>query len=814
MLIAVCTLLIVEFMLKNYLKIAYRNLLKNKVFSLINIAGFSLGFIAAIFIALYVVDELSFDAFHTHANRIYRVTETVSDETGKREVVGVATQIAPSSVESLPKVEQATRLTIQGRLTLGYEEFRDFEEAWFVDATFFELFDFQFIAGNPETALDEPNSLVLTQTLAKKYFGDKSPLGKSMYANWFGTEAKVTGIIEDFPSNSHLNPSLLFSTSTILSVNEEAKEWAENDWSSNGFNTFLLLAPDAQPDNIADQLTALANEHRPADQQQNRYHLQALTDVHFYSQHLENDTNAHKGDITYVYVFSALGLLILFIAFINYVNLSTARAMKRSKEVGLRKTVGASRRQLIYQFIGESLLIVMITLVLAITVVQLLLASFNELSAKTLQLQLFDSPILLVLLFAGLLSGLLAGAYPAFYLSRIKPSLILRQHTGKPGNPRLRQLLVIGQFAMAMVMITATVVIYQQINFIRNTDLGYEREQRITVDINSQPMREKYEGVKAAFQKIPTVEQVTATNRVPGEWKGIPTAGVKKEESTLDFLYFVGDEGFLPTYDITLLEGRNFRRTTADSAKVILNETAVKVMGLIDPIGQIVEVTHFFENKLDQPFVAEVIGVIQDVHFESVREKITPTMITYYQNPLHSIDYYTLRINPQNVQQTLADIEVVTQQFDPDSPLEYHFLDDQFEEMYRSDTKTAEIIGIAALLAIFIACMGLFGLTHLSVAERTKEVGIRKVLGADIVHIIWLIAQKFLKLVGIAFIIAAPFAWWATHSWLSEFAYHIDMSVGLLLLSGLLVLLVTVLTISFQTIKAALANPADSLKYE
>ncbi|MEM8969800.1 MAG: FtsX-like permease family protein [Bacteroidota bacterium] len=801
-------------MLKNYLKIAYRNLLKNKVFSLINIVGFLLGFVAAIFIALYVADELSFDAFHTNADRIYRITETVSDENGEREVVGAATQIALAATDNLPAIENAVRLTPFGRATFGYEEFRDYEPVWFADADFFDLFDFKFVEGNSASALNEPYAIVLTEDLAKKYFGEESPVGKSMYVNWFDTEITVTAVIEDFPSNSHLNSPLLISLSTILLANEDGEVWGENDWSSNNFDTYLLLTPDAQPEELAEQLTALANEHRLADQQQNQYHLQALTDIHFHSQHLENDTNAHKGDIAYVYVFTAIGLLILFIAFVNYVNLSTARAMKRSKEVGLRKTVGANRQQLIFQFMGESLMIVMLTLVVAVTLVQLLLPAFNELSAKTLELQLFDTPLLLVLVFAGLVSSILAGIYPAFYLSSIKPSLILKQPSGKQKNYAFRQLLVVGQFAMAIVMITATVVIYRQMNFIRNTDLGYERAQRLTVDINSQPMRQRHESIKAAFQKIPSVENVTITNRVPGEWKGIPVAGVKTESASLDFLYLVADKDFLPTYDIQLLQGRNFRHTKADSAKVLLNETAVSTMGLVDPVGQLVEVTHFREEKLEQPFVAEVIGVIQDVHFESVREKVAPTMITYYRNPLDPIDYYTLQINSKDVQQTLVDIKAVTSQFDPESPLEYHFLDDQFEELYLADTKTAEIIGISAVLAIFIACMGLFGLTNLAVAQRTKEVGIRKVLGADVLHITWLIAKNFFTLVGIAFLIAAPFAWWLTRTWLSEFAYHINMSVTLLLLAGIIVLLIAAFTVSFQTIRAALANPVNSLRYE
>ena len=800
-------------MFSNYFKTAYRNLLKSKVFTFVNLAGFSLGFIPAILIALYVIDELSFDTFHTNADRIYRVTETIQDETGERQVVGAATQVGAVAAESLPEVERAVRLASWGRPTLGYEGFRDYEMAWYADTTFFRMFDYRFIAGDPETALDQPYSIVLTQTLAKKYFGDESPLGKTMYSP-FEDEVTVTGVIEDFPSNSHLDPSLLFSTATIFSVSAELKTWAENDWSSTAFDMYLLLKPGADPANVSRQLTALANKHRAEDEQGNRYHLQALTDIHFRSQHLEDDTNAHKSDIAYVYVFIAIGFLVLGIAFINYVNLSTARAMKRAKEVGLRKTVGASRTQLVYQFISESLLTVMLTLVVAVASVQLLLPTFNALTGKHLHLNLLEGTTLLVLLGVGLVSGVLAGAYPAFYLSHSKPTMILKQSSSARENTTLRQGLVVGQFAFAIFMIAATVIIYQQMDFIRNTNLGYQREQLVTVDINSQPMREKYESVKAALQQIPAVESVTATNRVPGEWKGIPTARVRHENTPVKFLYFAGDEDFLPTYDIQLQEGRNFRHRRADSAKVLLNQTAVQAMGLTNPIGQFIDVTHFDQEELDQPFRAEVIGVIQDVHFESVHEKVAPTLITYYRNPFHAIDYYTLRINPQNITSTIAAIEAVTQQTDPENPLEYHFLDDKFEELYASDTQNGKIFSIAALLAILIACMGLFGLTNLSVEQRTKEVGIRKVLGANVPHLAWLISRNFLKLVGIAFLLAAPIAWWSMNHWLQEFAYRIDVTWWVLGLAGLFTLLIALLTVVFQTVKAALANPVDSLRYE
>lgn len=334
------------------------------------------------------------------------------------------------------------------------------------------------------------------------------------------------------------------------------------------------------------------------------------------------------------------------------------------------------------------------------------------------------------------------------------------------------------------------------------------------MDINSLPMRERYESVKATFEKIPAVESVTATSRVPGEWKHLPTASVQNDNTLTEFLFLAGDEDFLPTYEIKLLEGRNFQKSQADSAKVLLNETAVKALGLTDPIGQWIKVTHFDQEKLEEPFMTEVIGIIQDVHLQSVREKIVPTLITYYKNPFHSIDYYTLRIDPRHMQETITAIEEVTQQFDPENPLEYNFLDARFDALYTADTKRGQIFGIAALLAIFIACMGLFALTNLSVEQRTREVGIRKVLGADIAHITWLISRKFLRLVGIAFLIAAPFAWWLTQNWLNEFSYHIDMSIYLLLGSGIIVLLIAVVTVSFQTIKAALANPVESLRYE
>jgi len=799
-------------MIKNYFIIAYRNLIKNKVFSFVNLLGFTLGFVAFIFIALYVVDELSYDRFHKQAAHIYRLTEHVIDDKGERHNAKAATRLAPAAIENFAAVKEAVRLNVFGRFTLGYNDFRDYEILYTSDESFFRIFDCSFIEGDAANALSNPYSIVLTKTLAHKYFGKESPLGKSMYNNRFGSELKVTAVIEDFPANSHMRPGLLIPFSSMLSY-EYIQALTENDWYSHEFATYLLLDEQADPSRIARGLTEIANRNRDEMHHRNSYHLQALTDIHFHSHHLDNDYII-PGSMNYIYIFAGIGLLILLVAFVNYINLSTARAMKRVKEVGLRKAVGASRKQLMYQFICESLLLVLLTMILAITIVQLLLPAFNDLAYKALKLDLLDGPILAVLLAVALISGLLAGAYPAFYLSGIHPSLILKQQWSLQQNSWLRQMLVVGQFSFAILMISLTIVNYQQMNYIRNADLGYEREQLLAVDINSGVLRSRYEAVKAEFESIPQVQKVSAVSRIPGDWKGISRAGIETDHQNVDFLYLAGDEDFLPTFGIQLLEGRNFINSPADSAKVILNQTAVKALGLTDPIGKRIKLTHFNQNKVSIPFEMEVIGVIQDVHFEKVHHQIAPTLITYRLNPFYPIDYYTLKIGTEDVQATLSAIDKLTQEFDPENPLEYNFLDDKFEELYLFETKSGELISVATFFAILIACMGLFGLTNFSVEQRTKEVGVRKVLGAEVWQIVWLISRKFMLLISIAFIIATPIGWWLNKNWLNEFAYHIDLTLEQLLLSALSVILVSLITISYQTIKAALANPANSLRYE
>ncbi|WKN30507.1 ABC transporter permease [Porifericola rhodea] len=799
-------------MIKNYFIIAYRNLIKNKVFSFVNLLGFTLGFVAFIFIALYVADELSYDRFHKQAAHIYRLTEHVIDDKGERHNAKAATRIAPAAIENFAAVKEAVRLNVFGRFTLGYNDFRDYEILYTSDESFFRIFDCSFIEGDATNALSNPYSIVLTKTLAHKYFGNESPLGKSMYNNRFGSELKVTAVIEDFPANSHMRPGLLIPFSSMLSY-EYIQALTENDWYSHEFATYLLLDEQADTSRIARGLTEIANRNRDEMYHRNSYHLQALTDIHFHSHHLDNDYII-PGSMNYIYIFAGIGLLILLVAFVNYINLSTARAMKRVKEVGLRKAVGASRKQLMYQFICESLLLVLLTMILAITIVQLLLPAFNDLAYKALKLDLLDGPILAVLLVVALISGLLAGAYPAFYLSGIHPSLILKQQWSLQQNSWLRQMLVVGQFSFAILMISLTIVNYQQMDYIRNADLGYEREQLLAVDINSGVLRSRYEAVKSEFESIPQVQKVSAVSRIPGDWKGISRAGIETDHQNVDFLYLAGDEDFLPTFGIQLLEGRNFINSPADSAKVILNQTAVKALDLTDPIGKRIKLTHFNQNKVSIPFEMEVIGVIQDVHFEKVHHQIAPTLITYRLNPFYPIDYYTLKIGTEDVQAILSAIDKLTQEFDPENPLEYNFLDDKFEELYLSETKSGELISVATFFAILIACMGLFGLTNFSVEQRTKEVGVRKVLGAEVWQIVWLISRKFMLLISIAFFITTPIGWWLNKNWLNEFAYHIDLTLEQLLLSALSVILVSLITISYQTIKAALANPANSLRYE
>jgi len=544
------------------------------------------------------------------------------------------------------------------------------------------------------------------------------------------------------------------------------------------------------------------------------FYLQPLRDIHFRSSHIEVDRNQSKGEIAYVYIFSAIALFIVLIACINYMNLATARSAHFAKDVGIRKVVGAYRAQLIGQFLSESILFTLLAFLLAVAMVELLLPRFNAFTGKDLQLGFTSSSLLLLVLgLLTLLVGIIAGSYPSFYLSRLQPAMVLKGSfkTGS-GNIGLRRVLVVTQFALSIVMIVATLVVAEQMNYIRSKRLGFDKEQMLVIDINSGNARRNFATMKTEFARIPAVRSVSASSRVPGDWKNIlaveaiPAGASANEIHTMSFLGI--DEDFLATYNVELVTGRNFSLQMAtDSSTILLNETAAKMLGGEAVIGKRLEVP-------DSKFHGEVICVVKDFHFRSLYEKIGPLVIGHRDNPIQAIDYFTLKISGNDIPATLDALKRINERFDPSHPFEYNFLDERLNDFYLADQKVGALFGMAATLAIVIACLGLFGLSSYTTEQRTKEIGVRKVLGASVPQIILLLSKDFARLTLIAFLVASPLAYYVMNKWLQDFAYRINLGWKTFFMAGILALAIALLTVSYQSIKAALASPVESLRYE
>jgi len=799
-------------MLYNYLKVALRALAKQKVYSFINLLGLSVSITATLLIALYVIDELSFDAFHPKANRTYRIVETIQSPTEEQITTFTAAQLGPGTIENLAEIEDAARLMLLGRVTVGHNEFRSYEPYWYADASFFRIFGFKLLQGDPSTALVEPNSVVLTQESAKKYFGNDDPLGQMLFTSQ--GEARVTGVLEALPSNTHFEFPMLFSISTGPTAFNWWSDWEPTDWSSHNLTNYIVASEDADLALLTEKVNELILSRREEDEATHTYVLQPLPDIHFHSRHIERENHARESQIHYIWIFVSVGTLILLIAIINYVNLATARATQRRKEVGLRKVIGATRRGLIYQFMGESVVLTLLAMTLAVTLVQLLLPTFNQFTGKTLSLTLTSLPVVVSLLGATVMIGLLAGTYPGLYLSRYRPTDIFRGSL--PTSKRLspRHGLVVLQFVISVGMIAATLIIYDQMQYIRDKDLGYQREQIVTVDINSGILRGHFEAIKQRFSDVPGVEAVSVSSRVPNEWKIIPPVEIDYPGlETEQFLFIGTDESFLDTYEITLQQGRNFS-TAADSAKLLINQAAARLLGLSNPLGTSVSFKTFYYGEVEQPFTAEIIGVVEDFHMQSMHESVAPLIIAYHNNPLHNIDYYSLKINSGDMSATLQALSDINNEFDPENPIEYHFLEDKFWEMYQEDARRGQLFAVAAGLAIFVACLGLFALASFTTQQRSREVSIRKVMGAQALQIMVLIGKRYLLLLAVAFLIALPLVYWFMQSWLASFAYRTSISVGELVATGGIVILLAILAVGYQTLKAAWTNPADVLRNE
>jgi putative ABC transport system permease protein len=812
-------------MIRNYLKIAFRNLYKYRTYSFVNIFGLTTGLICFLLIVLYVFDELTYDAFHKKADLIFRVVEhKISAEGKESDVASVAYNISETAKKEFPEVVNTTRISMLGRSNISNLENENvfYESFNLADASFFQVFSFRFLQGDPALALASPHSVVITDETAKKIFGHDKVVGKVLQADRDSLPFQITGIVS-IPKNSHIKFNMIFSEATLHSSGDFLT-FANNDWSSNTFVTYLQLKKANEPA-LAEKITRLTAVKRGAGKTgQSRFSLQPLKRIHFHSKGIEGNTE-YGGNIMHIYVFSIVALFVLLIACINYMNLTTAKSVSRAKEIAVRKVAGAKQQNLVSQFMVEAFLVSFLSLVLALGAVKLILPAFNAFVEKELSLgRQTDYRVWLGVLLLVIFVSLLSGVYPSFFQSKQRPFALLKhQVVAGKGGLSVRKGLVVFQFSLSIIMMIATIVVYQQLKYIDTKDLGFDKEQLVVVDINSGPVRRSADAVKTEYAKIAGVKNVSTSSRVPGEWKVIPKVKVKNENIANregeSAYYLAADNAFLETFKVRLTSGKNFSaHNPADSSAVLLNQAAANLLQIKEPAEQVIEIpsVDFSGNasSLLQPFRARVIGIVQDFNFQSLREKIAPMVIAYSQNPIHNIDYFTARVNTKDYHSVLKQMEAVLTKIDQKHLFEYNFLDKQWETFYREDEKRKVIFFAVALLTILIACLGLFGLATYAAQQRTKEIGIRKVLGASVKNLVGLLSKDFLKLVIIAAMFAFPVGWWAMRNWLQDFEYRIHLSFWIFILAAVIALFIALFTISFQAIKAAMANPVKSLRTE
>jgi putative ABC transport system permease protein len=805
-------------MIRNYFKIAFRNLVHNKVFSSINIFGLAVGLATCLLIMLYIFDELSYDKHHVAADRIYRIATATRDGNW----AATAAPIAQGLKTDFPEVEQVTRLLKfpnLEKMLLKYEQNKEqkhfFEtNGYYVDSTFFQIFTYQFTYGNGQTALNRPNSLVLSETLAGKLFGSENPVGKVIKMGLpFGEfNYTVSGVFKSV-HKSHLDAHFFLSmrNGDIGGWVDQQKNWATN----NIFHTYVKLRKEANASAFEQKLPAFINRHGEADLKalgvSKSLFMQAVPDIYLTSD-LDNEISPN-GSLTYLYIFGSIAVFLLLIACINFMNLSTARSEKRAKEVGVRKVMGAVKASLIRQFLGESLLMSLFALVLALVFIQLALPIFNELTQKNLTLS--QNPVFVVwIAVVTLVTGLLSGIYPAFYLSSFKPITVLK---GRLINSisaiTLRKSLVVFQFTISITLILGAMVIWQQLSYVQNQQLGFNKTQQIVVPLQNKQATSTYTALKNEVLKNPNVVSAASGSTYPGIESAddlLFYAEGKSVTEAVDIHFASVENDYIETLGLTLLHGRAFSQNfTADSSSIILNEAAIKELGY-DAQTAVGKMVYFEWEKVQHPM--QIVGVVKDFNYESLHQKIKPYGLTTTIGDKHR--YLIANVRTKDYANLLAHFEQTWKKLNPETPFTYSFLDQDFQRNYEKEQLTSRIVVYFTLIAIVIACLGLFGLATFSAEQRTKEIGIRKVLGASVVGITTLLSKDFLKLVFISNGIAFPLAWWAMNQWLTEFAYRIEIQWWTFAIAGSLAVVVALLTISFQSVKAALMNPVKSLKSE
>lgn len=822
-------------MFKSYFVIGWRSLWKSKLYSTLNILGLTFGMVCFLLISMYVYDEVNFDTQHSQAERIYRViTNEKTPDNNATIVAAAGFMLAEEMRQSFPEVEMTTRVQRAGRANLVDPEnpVNVQETITIADEYLLQVFDFPLIAGNRQTALKEPNTIVITEGLAMRIFGSIDVINKNLQFDFMPNPLRITAILEDHPQNSTFNFTSVMSEASML-AHERFKLQAENDWASTRFTVYTLLRPGADAQSVADKMTKLVQANAQFEPGAKFSHsLQPLKDVHLKSEGIvdgarnSNVDSIPQGNPVYITVFFFTAIFVLLIAGINYTNLTTARASSRLKEIGVRKAIGAERGNLVRQFLVESMFTTVIAFFLAVLIVNLLLPAFNEFVNKkfslfsSIGLQFWAAAIGLIV---GI--GLLSGGYAALLLSSFNPVALLKGlKIRSAGNFSMRKALVVLQFTISTVMIIGTIVLFMQIRFLNNSNLGFDKDLMVVIDVNVRAARSNFETVKNEMAKIASVQHVSVTSRVPGEWKTLERVKIKKEGGAgLHQIAYViaADKDFLATYDITLLKGRNFI-SDKDTSAIMINEAAARILGITDAANEVVDIPEVARsssfaplfNDVNESFKPRVVGIVKDFHFQSLREKIEPLVITYNLNPIYPIDYYSVKIHPQNIQATLDQLKAVMVANDESEPFEYHFLDEQLARFYVEDQRSQTILGWVAMASVIIACLGLFGLATYAAEQRLKEIGMRKVLGANLVGIMVLLSKDFVKLVLIACCIAFPVAWLGASLWLQEYAYHIDIEWWIFALSGVIATGIALLTVSHQAIKAGTVNPIKILRSE
>ncbi len=784
-------------MLTNYLKIVLRNINRHKGYTFINIAGLAIGLTVVILILLYVQFEISFDAYNEKADRIYRVTRGVQ---GSEEYSPLTpAPLGPSMKNELPEVVETARLRRAGNIVLSYDDKNFFENTFvFADPSTLDMFSLHLLKGDAKSALRDPFSVIISESMARKYFGKDEPIGKTIrYRNRY--DFPVTGVMKDMPKNSHL----IIDFIAPFEVQEKMDAMMKStNWGASMYYTYFLVRENTDLRTLETNFNQLLRRHLPERAlKQLQTSFQPLRDIHLYPDRIKS-----------VYIFSSIALLVLILACINYMNLATARSTKRMKEIGIRKIIGASRIQLIKQLLGESIVFTVLAFILSMILVWILLPSFNALTDGNLKLDLIgNKQIIIWLCILVATVGVFAGSWPAWAVSSFIPSVLLREGRGGPKGSHLRHTLVVIQFTISIFLIIATLVIKGQLDFIRTADAGFQKDQILVIDIRDENIRRNITAIENELKRNPNILYVSSSTDLPNEsnmatlvnWQGKDVN--REQEIFLDFV----DYDYVDLYGISIIEGRNFSRNVSSDATgaVLINETAMRTIGWTSAIGK--EITHGMGNK-----TGKVVGVMKDFHMNSFHQPIEPLCLNLNLDWSDFGRLLSVKMTGRDVPQTISFIKKTLAKVSPKYPFKYNFFDDLYNSVYIVEERMERAFSIFALLAIFIGSLGVFGLVSFMAEQRTKEIGVRKVLGASVSNVFMLLTKNFIKLVFLANAVAWPLAYYFMNRWLQDFAYKVEIGISIYLLSGAIALVITIVSVSYQAIRVAMANPVDSLRYE